>query len=200
MSGPPGPHADPFSHIVPPRTPGPLGHNDAGDPNAYADLGPTPGPLGVNDHAVPDAGRPVHSPTRGSVMVADASADSTPSVDGWPTTLSWSQFPEIPNRPTDTKEDAQIATDLPPIAEITVEHDKKGFHLGKFTLTLSLKYRPMLAGQGSRVRRSAHTRAGSLGHRGLERPRNQPGIEIAAHRETGRVATGSRFHNALSRH
>jgi len=138
MSGPPGPHADPFSHIVPPRTPGPLGHNDAGDPNAYADLGPTPGPLGVNDHAVPDAGRPVHSPARGSVMVADASADSTPSVDGWPTTLSWSQFPEIPNRPTDTKEDAQIATDLPPIAEITVEHDKKGFHLGKFTLTLSL--------------------------------------------------------------
>ena len=38
---------------VPPRTPGPTGHNDAGDPNCHASLGDTAGPLGHNDHGSP---------------------------------------------------------------------------------------------------------------------------------------------------
>lgn len=43
---------DPFSRA--PRTPGPLGHNDAGDPNNPVLVkGETPGPLGVNDYADP---------------------------------------------------------------------------------------------------------------------------------------------------
>lgn len=35
------------------RTPGPLGFNDHGDPNACCRMGDTPGPLGINDHAEP---------------------------------------------------------------------------------------------------------------------------------------------------
>jgi hypothetical protein len=38
---------------VPSRTPGPLGHNDQGDPNVYSSFGDTPGPLGINDYADP---------------------------------------------------------------------------------------------------------------------------------------------------
>ncbi len=41
------------SAFTPARTPGPLGSNDAGDPDALAILGDTPGPLGVGDHADP---------------------------------------------------------------------------------------------------------------------------------------------------
>ena len=37
----------------PPRTPGPLGINDAADPSVLACLGDTPGPLGVQDSADP---------------------------------------------------------------------------------------------------------------------------------------------------
>lgn len=40
---------------VPPRTPGPTGHNDAGDPDCHASLGDTAGPLGHNDHGSPIA-------------------------------------------------------------------------------------------------------------------------------------------------
>lgn len=39
-----------------PRTPGPLGKNDAADPNLKIAAGDTPGPLGVNDHATPRMG------------------------------------------------------------------------------------------------------------------------------------------------
>lgn len=38
-----------FSKVLPSRTPGPLGHNDAADPSSRAYLGDTPGPLGFND-------------------------------------------------------------------------------------------------------------------------------------------------------
>jgi len=39
--------------IMPPRTPGPLGLNDAADPNVRAFQGDTPGPVGLNDHGSP---------------------------------------------------------------------------------------------------------------------------------------------------
>jgi hypothetical protein len=39
--------------ISPPRTPGPLGCNDAGDPKVRSLQGDTPSPLGHNDHASP---------------------------------------------------------------------------------------------------------------------------------------------------
>jgi hypothetical protein len=48
----PGPeNTDPFSSMLPPRTPGSLGKSDAADPNARAHRGPTPGSLGLNDGA-----------------------------------------------------------------------------------------------------------------------------------------------------
>jgi Bacterial protein of unknown function (DUF922) len=141
MSGPPGPQTDPFSQNVPASTPGPLGHNDGGDPNAHADLGPTPGPLGVNDHATPHSGRPVHTPARGGVMVADGD-DRSPHaklpVEGWPSTLDWSQFPVIPRHPTGVTEDAQTGSDVPAMEGITIKHDKKGFYLGEFTVKIRL--------------------------------------------------------------
>jgi hypothetical protein len=52
----PGPlRPDPFSKLLPAETPGPLGINDAGDPNVSAQSGDTPGPLGRNDYAEPFA-------------------------------------------------------------------------------------------------------------------------------------------------
>ncbi len=39
--------------MTPPRTPGPLGVNDAADPSALACFGDTPGPLGAHDFADP---------------------------------------------------------------------------------------------------------------------------------------------------
>jgi hypothetical protein len=39
--------------FLPPRTPGPLGCLDGGDPDAAANLGDTPGPLGIGDYADP---------------------------------------------------------------------------------------------------------------------------------------------------
>ncbi|HEU0177523.1 MAG TPA: hypothetical protein VFV58_24945 [Blastocatellia bacterium] len=52
----PGPtRHDPFSKRVTARTPGPLGRNDAADPNALALLGDTSSSLGVKDHAEPFA-------------------------------------------------------------------------------------------------------------------------------------------------
>lgn len=40
--------------LLPARTPGILGANDAGDPTRLSLLGDTPGPTGVNDHGYPD--------------------------------------------------------------------------------------------------------------------------------------------------
>jgi hypothetical protein len=46
------PHAPPrISPVMPPRTPGALGRNDAADPSRKALLGDTPGPVGKGDHA-----------------------------------------------------------------------------------------------------------------------------------------------------
>ncbi|HEX7687132.1 MAG TPA: pesticin C-terminus-like muramidase [Burkholderiaceae bacterium] len=50
----PGVQGQPASPIaVPARTPGPLGRNDAADPNTTARLGDTPGTSGVNDSHAP---------------------------------------------------------------------------------------------------------------------------------------------------
>jgi Bacterial protein of unknown function (DUF922) len=137
MSGPPGPHNnDPFSHNLPARTPSPLGINDEGDPSAYADRGSGSGPLGVRDFSGTVTGRGSHHSTRGQYVVADA--DTDPTVEGWPSDLSWSQFDEIPRRPPGVKEDAQTATNATAGDEIHVEHDRKGFHLGDFTVKLAL--------------------------------------------------------------
>jgi hypothetical protein len=48
---------DPFSRFFPPRTPGTLGRNDAGDPGAFTLRGDTPGSLGLNDDAGFDINR-----------------------------------------------------------------------------------------------------------------------------------------------
>lgn len=62
MSRLPGPERyDQFSHRLPPRTPGPLGVNDAADPSGKAHVGDTPGPLGVNDGAALLAGPAIPS-------------------------------------------------------------------------------------------------------------------------------------------
>jgi hypothetical protein len=45
-------HIDP--ELIPARTPGPLGHQDAADPNTVAVLGDTPGSLGILDRADPN--------------------------------------------------------------------------------------------------------------------------------------------------
>jgi len=44
----------PIDSEVPARTSGPLGYNDAGDPNGVAEPGDTPGPLGHNDMGSPN--------------------------------------------------------------------------------------------------------------------------------------------------
>lgn len=50
----PGPEDTTHGRLaVPARTPGPLGFNDAADPNVTTRLGDTPGPLGMNDYADP---------------------------------------------------------------------------------------------------------------------------------------------------
>ena len=52
MSHSAGPECkDPLSPVLPARTPGCLGRNDAGDPSVNACAGDTPGSLGVNDGA-----------------------------------------------------------------------------------------------------------------------------------------------------
>src|SRR5579862_2468579 len=58
---------DPFAILLPARTPGPLGRNDAGDPDVKAQLGDTPGTLGINDGA-------------GKIAFGWGSSKSTPNV------------------------------------------------------------------------------------------------------------------------
>lgn len=56
MSSIPGPtRHDATTGVLPARTPGPLGINDAADPNCASQIGDTPGPLGINDHAAQPA-------------------------------------------------------------------------------------------------------------------------------------------------
>lgn len=55
----PGPMCvDPLLEALSPRTPGPLGLNDAADPDACTLSGDSPGPLGVNDTAAVQAAPP----------------------------------------------------------------------------------------------------------------------------------------------
>jgi hypothetical protein len=58
---------DPFAVLLPARTPGSLGRNDAGDLDAKSQLGDTPGTLGVNDGA-------------GKIAFGWGSSKSTPNV------------------------------------------------------------------------------------------------------------------------
>jgi hypothetical protein len=56
----PGPfNHNPLSPLTAPRTPGPLGRNDAGDPDTLTTRGDTPGSLGLNDDAAVGIGRMV---------------------------------------------------------------------------------------------------------------------------------------------
>jgi hypothetical protein len=130
MGGPPGPQTDPFSRKVPSLTQGPFGHNDAGDPDLYADAGASPRPTGSDGPGMRDHS---HS-NRATLVVADNSADD---VDGWPSDLKWSQFDEIPRRPRGVNEDAQTGTSATAGDDITVEHDRRGFKLGQFKVQLS---------------------------------------------------------------
>src|ERR1017187_3968696 len=65
VSGPQG--TQPYA--VSPRTPGPLGHKDAADPDRPGSLkGDTPGSLGINDHADPMSRRS-QQPRTGEVVL-----------------------------------------------------------------------------------------------------------------------------------
>ena len=56
----PGPfNHNPLSPLTAPRTPGPLGRNDAGDPDTLTTRGDTPGSLGFTDDAGVAIGRMV---------------------------------------------------------------------------------------------------------------------------------------------
>lgn len=59
------------SSLPPARTPGPLGVNDAGDPNRTTRLGDTPGSLGVNDHADPTLPAATGLSQQGPAKLAD---------------------------------------------------------------------------------------------------------------------------------
>ena len=128
--GPSGSQTDPFSRNVPPRTPGPMGHNDAGDPGTYADAGASPRPTGSDGPGMRDQ---THA-NRATLVVADNNADE---VDGWPSDLKWSQFDVIPRRPPKVKEDAQTATSATAGDDISIEHDRKGLKLGQFKVQLT---------------------------------------------------------------
>jgi hypothetical protein len=130
MGGPPGPQTDPFSRKVPPLTSGPFGHNDAGDPDVYADAGASPRPKGSDGPGMRDHS---HS-NRATLVVADNNPDE---VDGWPSDLKWSQFDEEPRRPKGVNEDAQTATNATAGDDITIEHDRRGLKLGQFKVQLT---------------------------------------------------------------
>jgi hypothetical protein len=69
-----GPFGAPFA-TAPPRSPGPLGFNDAGDPNVRAWAGPTPGATGIADAA---ALQQVASPGEASPPDRSAMSGSEP--------------------------------------------------------------------------------------------------------------------------
>lgn len=74
----PGPtQHDLFLMCAPARTPGPLGVNDAADPNTFALDGDSPGSLGVNDHAEWVAGS-------GPAEASDYSSDDALSTPAYP--------------------------------------------------------------------------------------------------------------------
>jgi len=61
-----------------------------------------------------------------------------PAVQGWPSQLEWSQFNTVASPSDGGTEQAQIATSIPPIASITVEHHGNTVSLGPFTLKLEV--------------------------------------------------------------
>jgi hypothetical protein len=66
---------DPSLMCTPARTPGPLGVNDAADPDAFALKGDSPGSLGINDHAALAA----CSEPAGAIDYSCEDANSTPA-------------------------------------------------------------------------------------------------------------------------
>jgi murein DD-endopeptidase MepM/ murein hydrolase activator NlpD len=66
--------------IHPPRTPGTLGHDDAADPDAPADLGDTPGSTGVNDGAQEGAEDPARFRQSHSHVVSPIGCSGAPSI------------------------------------------------------------------------------------------------------------------------
>jgi hypothetical protein len=95
MSRRPGPvNHDPFSPLLPSRTPGPLGTNDAAAPNSKAHLGDTPGPLGVEDgvahRLAGGGGSPVAMMLLKLVMAA--TSETGPIKDPIPKSIAVTQF------------------------------------------------------------------------------------------------------------
>ena len=101
MSQIPGPlKFDRPSEQLPPRTPGPLGHNDAGDPDAGAALGDTPGSLGINDHAAALVSGESHARHGHLVRRRSASTLARRSIPAHPNMLGGRAG--IPNQPPPT--------------------------------------------------------------------------------------------------
>ena len=104
MSRYPGPeNNDPFSPLLPPRSPGSLGKRDAADPDTRVHLGDTPGPVGVNDGAASCAhgGRPTVLRMAQQLVLA-AAATATPIMKSSSPSLSesdiWFENVVIPMR------------------------------------------------------------------------------------------------------
>ena len=75
----PGPAGITPRPLAAPRTPGPLGRNDAGDPNVTALQGDTPGPVGANDHGDPTLPAASAKTTQAPARTADGTAVSAGS-------------------------------------------------------------------------------------------------------------------------
>jgi hypothetical protein len=102
----PGPAGIAQGPLAPARTPGPLGRNDAGDPNVTARLGDTPGPVGARDHGDPTLppataksgltpsrlpdGTPVSAGSDGRTAAAVCPAPLAARTDGSKTDIDWS--------------------------------------------------------------------------------------------------------------
>ena len=74
------------SPVLPARTPGSLGYNDAGDPNVTALLGDTPGSVGSNDHGDPSLPTSTAAGQQAATKLPDGTAVS-PGSDGKMKTL-----------------------------------------------------------------------------------------------------------------
>ena len=77
VGGPVG--TDPVA--APPRTPGPLGNNDAADPTVKVPVGDTPGPLGNNDHAAQVAGTPAAGAVKEDAVTTDPDIEALDLAD-----------------------------------------------------------------------------------------------------------------------
>jgi len=76
----PGPQGtDP--KVASPVTPGPLGKNDAADPNSKVPVGDTPGPAGVNDHAALKTGAPTAEAAKAGAPAETATDSEIEALD-----------------------------------------------------------------------------------------------------------------------